>query len=527
MKQSSDYRIWKHITLWALIFLIFSLRLQSCWRSGEFAGEDGWVFFAGAYNEPWYTSIFTPYAGYFHLLPRILAELFSGMPIVYQPYVYVVFGMVFDAFLLSLFYYPHFEGVIRDSQIRAGVVVLMALSGNAENLGLLLGLHWYLAFAMALMLVMNSPKGRTGQFLMYGLGFLSCWTSPAVFVLFPFLLYNWRRGATSSIRRWSLFCVLNLVLVGLFVFWMRLENSDRTGTFGLMELLIAIDRMVLRGWLGCGLLGKWMTLRILHLHWAILYPWCGVGIGFLLWFGWRFHKRTESKHILILLVVALLMILLSLTRSLYIIKMDEWELPVHVRYLTAPTLLLIIAIWGIAYEFWSEGKRRLLYLCGLLQLLLFLISLPTFRHVSFREYSRIPGMFHLKDYVEAIHTFEDQYRETGNPASLYIPTDIIYWGPVLKKGGGYEHLTPAKLAEGLGLGPHNEGQYDSWLGRFRQIPDSVFIEHEKFGLLEYRGISEGRVWFRDLKNRLIITSPLLYPFFWVVDGLNYSYIILD
>lgn len=97
MKTPNEYCIWKHLVLWAVVFLIIAWRLPEYWQSGEFVGEDAWVFFANAYNKDWTVSIFTPYAGYFHLLPRILAELFSSLPIVYQPYAYAIFGMAVNA----------------------------------------------------------------------------------------------------------------------------------------------------------------------------------------------------------------------------------------------------------------------------------------------------------------------------------------------------------------------------------------------------------------------------------------------
>ena len=525
MKQTDEYRVRNHIILWIVAFLIVALRIPNCWRGGEFVGEDAWVFFAGAFNQPWTASILTPYAGYFHFLPRILAELFSVLPIVYQPYAYGIFSLAFNAFIFSIFYFPHFETLIRDSRIRAGVVILMALAGNAENLGLLLGLHWYLSFAMAMMLVMNSPEGRVGQIAMYLLAFLTVWSTPVTIVLFPFLIWKCWYGSTRFMRLWSLFTCLNLVAVGLFVVWMRFDTATRTGDFDFIQLLVGIERLFLRGWLGCGMLGKWLTLHILDFHVGILYFWGAFWTVLFGWIGWRYRKTPEIARVSILLTIAILMILLSLTRSLYIAKMSEQELPQHVRYLTVPTLLLLVSIWSLASRFWQGRKRILLYVFGLLQLSLFIASAPMLQHASNWPNPGMSRLFHIRDYVDAIHAFEERYQETGKPATLYIPVGVHYWGPVLKRGGGApEILPPCSLAVSLGVKPGEDGYCDSWLGRFRELPEPQMIEHEKLGVLEFRGISEGRVWFRDPSGKLIlITSPLLYPTFWIVDGLKTSY----
>ena len=514
MRLFSKYSKKNHFILWVATFVIIALRIPGCWRSGQFIWEDGLVFFADAYNMPWYASLYTPYAGYFHFLPRIFAELFSLFPIIYQPHAYGIFTLAFNAAVFSIFYFPHFDTLIQDSRIRAAVIILMALASNSEDLGLLAGMHWYLVFAMALALVMRPPVGRVGQFAMYLLAFFTAWTAPAAVVLFPFLLYKCWRGATPFVRRWALFACINLMVVGFFIIWMRFENGERTGDFILSELFVAIERLVLRGWFGCGLLGEWLAIRVIKFHAVILDLWSVFWICFFLWIVWRFRKNDRIARVTVLLGVSSLIVMMSLSRSVIIAEMGETILTQHPRYIYVATLFLTIGLWTIASEFWYEGRRRLFYFFILLQLLLLLIAAPTSFNLTHPDSTKVSGSFKLGDYVEAIRAFEDRYQKTGKPASLFIPIDVISWGPVLEKGGGFEYMPPLKLAEGLECEIDDEGYYDSWLGRFRQIPDSPMIEHERYGLLKFMGILDGRVWFMDSNDVLIFTSPLLYPSFW-------------
>lgn len=528
MKALKEYRIRNHVILWIVALLIIALRVPNCWRGGEFIGEDAWVFFAEAFNSPWNTSILTPYAGYFHLAPRLVAEVFSILPIVWQPYAYGVFSLVLAASVFSLFYLKHFESLIRDSWIRAGVVILLALAGNAENLGLLLGTHWYLSFAMALLLVINPPQGKAGRIAMYVLAFLTIWSTPVVAVLFPFLVFRCWRGDSRFIRRWALFCTLNLIVVGLFVVWMRLDMNARTGEYNFLELAIAIERLVIRGWLGKGLLGEWLTLRVLDINVGILYLWGTFWLAMFTWVGWRHWKHPAIKRIYALLAIALLMILMSLTRSLYIADMGSEALPRHARYLTAPTSLLLVAVWGLISHFRCRKQILTVAVVWVFQLMLLVWSCPTMEHPSFWPGRGKSRLFHIRNYVPVIETFEARYRKTGIPSTLYIPYGVLYWGPVLKWGGGAaECLPPMSMAECLGLMTDADGYCDSWLGRFRQFRDSPIVEHEKLGRLEFRGVSQGRVWFRDADDKLIITSPLLYPIFCVMEGMDSTYVSVE
>lgn len=62
----------------------------------------------------------------------------------------------------------------------------------------------------------------------------------------------------------------------------------------------------------------------------------------------------------------------------------------------------------------------------------------------------------------------------------------------------------------------------AWFGRFRVGESWPWIEHELLGWVEYRGEFEGRVWFRNEAGVLFFSSPLMYPKFWVMNGMQFS-----
>ncbi|MFI5335216.1 MAG: hypothetical protein ACHQ5A_00390 [Opitutales bacterium] len=513
----AEHRGWKQLLCTGLVLLILLARVPHYWSGGEFVAEDGWVFFADAWNHPFPGVLFLPYAGYFHLLARLVAELWSGLPIAGQPYAFAATGLLLNAVILSAFYLPAFRGVVAPDLGRLAVVLLLALAPQAENLGLILGLHWYLAFGLTLLLLVPAPVSRGAGIAVSALILLCIWSSPATFVLVPFALaVCWRSPRRADRLQAALMCAAFLV-VGVLIGLLRVEGAARTGTFQWPDLVLSLDRLVLRGWLGVGLLGPRIAGYLaggfpLVLDLAAL----GVFAGGLVWL-WRNRSQEFARPVTLVLGAALLMLLFSLTRTAYVAELARLALPRHGRYLTAPTLLLYVGL-GIAASHARPGLRRghVVALAGLLAALL-IQALPGEIH-----WSRPAVWFHLRDAIPAVENLRAQHARDGRPASLYLPSDVPYWGPVLEVGGGQIVRAAVGVVQAVGATPDASGRYTSWLGRFARTGPDNWIDHEAWGRIEFTGIEKGRVFFRDAAGRLLFTSPLLYPRAWRLDGYEWS-----
>jgi hypothetical protein len=506
--QLADHRGWKQLLLTAAVLALLAARVPLYWRTGEFVAEDGWVFFADAWNLAFPGSLLLPYAGYFHVLPRLLAELCTLLPVVSQPYAYAALGLALNAAILSAFYLPAFRPALPSDATRLGLVLLLALAPHAQNLGLLLGLHWYLALALCLLLIAPAPTGPAGQLGLGSVALLCVWSSPSTLVLIPFaLLAAWRCHDRADRRKFG-FIGGTLLVVALLVLWLRVGHAERTGDFRWADLAAALDRLVLRGWLGASLLGPRLAGWLAAQAPLFLDVFALAVLSGLVATLWKNRARDFIRPVILLLGGGLLMLVLSLTRTAYVAELATLALPVHTRYLTAPTLLLYVGLGILGARLLS--RAQLAAALGVLAWLL-VFSLPGQNH-----WARGAATYHLRDALPAIQQLEQQ---TG-PASLYVPADIPYWGPVLEKNGGVVIPPGAGLASAVGARPEGAGQYVSWLGRFTAQPAGIWINHQTRGRLEFTGLERGRVFFRDPDNRLLFTSPLLYPRFWQLDARN-------
>ncbi len=410
---------------------------------------------------------------------------------------------------------------------RFAICLLLALAQNAENLGLLLGLHWYCTFVLALLLVMEFPASRSGRWAYVLVTTLIIWSSPATLALLPFFLVCAVRTENPARRKACLLAISNLLVVVVFLIILRLEMPERVAGFSPEAVLAAAHRLVLRGWIGTGLLGRtvsgWLALHApLLLDFAALAVLAAVAAAVF-----RRRRTNGGRRAAVLLCAALCIIAVSLTRTLYLEELRTLVIPRHDRYLTAPTLLLLVALAILVHPVMNRWRRSAIIGAWAALAALQASGIPAQVH-----WSRSAQHFPLERYVDDIHVFKNKYRLTGVPASLYIPHDVPYDGPVLRLGGGEAHSPETGLAAAIGATPvpvHADAAsrhpppaarrtHHSWLGRFREAPDSAWIEHERWGRLEFLGVWGGRVWFRDDDERLWFTSTLLYPRIWVFDG---------
>lgn len=147
--------------------LIAFYRLPSVSRNTIWA-EDGGIFLRDAFNRgPWWT-LFDPYEGYLHVLPRLVARL----TVVFVPVADYAAAITFASCLIlaciSALVFHNARVVSTNPTIRLAfaAVPLLVSAGPLETLGNLANLHWYF-FCLAPWLLIKPAESRAEGALLF------------------------------------------------------------------------------------------------------------------------------------------------------------------------------------------------------------------------------------------------------------------------------------------------------------------------------------------------------------------------
>jgi hypothetical protein len=181
----------------------------------QFWAEDGAVFFAEQLRMGFWHAVTTPYSGYLHVAPRILAGVFSGLRIQVLPTAYGISSIIVAALCCSAFSWPLFRWLISSDLVRFLCCVIMAtaLPAGAELIGSITNLQWLLAPVGVLMVFseqdFSGDRWRAMATLL--LLVLIALSAPGLFVVLPLVLWQAVRG--REWHRWK----AGAVVLGLAV----------------------------------------------------------------------------------------------------------------------------------------------------------------------------------------------------------------------------------------------------------------------------------------------------------------------
>jgi len=144
----------------ALIALLIFLRGPARLLHPQFYAEDGYVFFKSAWEQGFFASLFEPYSGYLHLVPRLVAGVALLGPLVLAPLVFTL--SAFLIMLVPVWYLlgnrmrclPAFSTRIVCAALFAAMPAVQETYVNITNA------HWYLLFATCFVLASEQPVNK-------------------------------------------------------------------------------------------------------------------------------------------------------------------------------------------------------------------------------------------------------------------------------------------------------------------------------------------------------------------------------
>ena len=148
---------WQHALAFVLACSVIVSRRPDAIFHAQFWAEDGPVWFAQAYNDGWWSSLFRTSAGYFQTLPRVVSAFALFAPLPDAPLLFNLVALAVQAIPVNLLLSAR-SLEWGNFQTRCGLVlVYLALPNCPEICANITNSQWALAVAAFLVLVAAPP----------------------------------------------------------------------------------------------------------------------------------------------------------------------------------------------------------------------------------------------------------------------------------------------------------------------------------------------------------------------------------
>lgn len=507
-KVTFAYRGSTHLTLVAFATILLFIKNAPLFLAGQFVSEDAFYFYETAYNADWLTAITTPYAGYLHVLPMLLAEFLWQVPFAVLPWVNHAVALTLCVTLLSWFYTPYCRKLLPSDGARAACVVIMALAPYQPNLGMLLGLHWYLSFAMGLILLSDLPRRPAAIGALALLVVLSAWSAPATIVLIPVAVVRWWLWRKDVRRYVPLSFAAASIAYALAIQFVFKPGSSQPGFADIGVAIQASYIMLTEGLLinsiwGLGLGRSLPAIVALLLQIALV---AGIVAGL-----WRGRRSPHAWLGVLLIGIGGLMLGLAMLRgfqSALIVKMDA---PAAERYLATPSFYLWSGLFILGAPWIATFSRRAQTLARLG--LAIVAGLLIWAAPPLSGSTPLSEAFPHAPKARLLAEYEARIAAGGQAETLALPG----WTPIecmrLEIGGGRE-CTEGESLEcifGSDLITLENGHYQvDWLGALEPI-EGAWYRHETLGVIAPIGYEKGYYWFQDPTGQRYLSGAAIYP----------------
>ncbi len=163
----------------ALLRLGWSASLNTVWA------EDGPIYLQAALTQDFFHAVFSPYAGYLVVVPRLIAEVATLVPLDYAPAAISIVSALVAA-LSALAVWQASEGHVRDPYLRGGLALatLLAATAGQETLDSAAYAPWYMLVGSFWLLFLR-PRTTWGACLAGAFLLLTGLSTPGVWFFLP------------------------------------------------------------------------------------------------------------------------------------------------------------------------------------------------------------------------------------------------------------------------------------------------------------------------------------------------------
>lgn len=367
------------VTLCAAIVL--ALRQPSSLLRAGFVFEDGATFFAQAYNLTTVEALTQIYAGYWHVIPRIVAEIGTLLPVRQIPLFYNLSALFLTAATVSWFILPLNRSIVANPWIRLVVISLILLTPRLDGLMLIAYVQWFLAVWAVFVLLGQPPRQRWLLWTIAAAYMLVVFSVPALVMVIPlWLLRGWVAGR-ASLRWWSALIAATTLTATLLVMSIPKPPILSDGNLGL-ALQDTLRGLSYRGFTLTFLGIPAGDTLILQVGWWTSYLFATI-LVLLLAVGFVSDQRPGKRAMgLFLLYLAIA------TASLYLIRAELYGFPYANadsrlpygggRYFFVAATLILIGV-AVQVERLIAANPRFTWIAAGATILVVLVNLGAFR----------------------------------------------------------------------------------------------------------------------------------------------------
>lgn len=236
-KRLNSFSLWQ----WQILFLILTiLRGWDRLIHAQIWAEDGTIFLYEALYQP-FGSLFLPYAGYYHTLPRLLSSVLTQVfPLDWVPALIVFVSYSFFVLAITEIIRNEYEWFIPGKRNRLLLVLLITFAPSMEETwGNLANIHWFGLLYIGL-LGMKSLHYRF-RVRDYLLVFLFIGSEGGAIIYFPLFLYRlWYQWKVKKEKGFLIQEGIILSMITLFfipILLLRSAGSDTSAFSHLGEAL--------------------------------------------------------------------------------------------------------------------------------------------------------------------------------------------------------------------------------------------------------------------------------------------------
>lgn len=227
-----------------LLFLVLFARRPDVLTNAQFWGEDGAVFFVDQLKFGFLHAASSTYAGYYHLLPRLIAAAASGLSTKYVPFAYNLTALLIAAMCCGFFAWPVCRHLIPSDALRIFTCFLASITVYAGNevIGDITNLQWFLLVASLLLVsYLQTPEPKPVWVTISSAiaGLLIALSAPLTVTLGPLLV--WQIFRKKGAARLPALCMLVGALWQSFAF---LRSSEPHTSLLKMKLSLSFVAVV-------------------------------------------------------------------------------------------------------------------------------------------------------------------------------------------------------------------------------------------------------------------------------------------